>query len=237
MDEQDWLTCTDPRAMLDFLLDRASERKLRLFACACCRRIWSLLAEAGARQTLETAELFADRLVGDAGRSAARKLAQQATQCRGTTPRPQAPRWQRRAASAVYYAAARDIRPAVFTTSLMADEALIFKAGGYEAFDPETFCAAEHAPRAGLLRDLVGNPFRPIALDFALRTPAVLALAQAAYDNRTLPAGTLELDRLAVLADALEEAGCTDADILGHLRGPGPHVRGCFPLDLILDKS
>jgi hypothetical protein len=70
-----------------------------------------------------------------------------------------------------------------------------------------------------------------------LRTPAVLALAAAAYDNRVSPAGTLDPDRLAVLADALEEAGCTDTRILGHLRGPGPHVRGCFALDLILDKS
>jgi hypothetical protein len=88
-----------------------------------------------------------------------------------------------------------------------------------------------------LLRDVIGNPFRPIALDAALLTPAVLALAQAAYDNRTLPAGTLEPDRLAILADALEESGCTDADILNHLRGPGPHVRGCFAVDAILDKK
>jgi hypothetical protein len=88
-----------------------------------------------------------------------------------------------------------------------------------------------------LLRDLFGNPFRPIALDPALRTPAVLALAQAAYDHRTLPAGTLDPDRFAILADALEEAGCDDAQILGHLRGPGPHVRGCFVLDTLLDKS
>jgi hypothetical protein len=76
-----------------------------------------------------------------------------------------------------------------------------------------------------------------VAFDPAWRTPAVLAQAQAAYDNRTLPAGTLEPDRLAVLADALEEAGCADPDILGHLRGPGPHVRGCFVVDAILDKK
>jgi hypothetical protein len=57
------------------------------------------------------------------------------------------------------------------------------------------------------------------------------------YDNRTLPASTLEPDRLAVLADALEESGCADADILGHLRGPGPHARGCHVLDATLEKS
>jgi hypothetical protein len=85
-----------------------------------------------------------------------------------------------------------------------------------------------------LLRDVVGNPFRPVALASGWRTPTVLALAQAGDDHRILPAGTLEPDRLTVLADALEETGCTDADILGHLRGPGPHVRGCHVLDLIL---
>jgi hypothetical protein len=65
----------------------------------------------------------------------------------------------------------------------------------------------------------------------------VVALAQAAYDNRTLPAGTLDPVRFAVLADALEDAGCDNADILNHLRGPGPHVRGCWVLDLPLGKS
>jgi hypothetical protein len=65
----------------------------------------------------------------------------------------------------------------------------------------------------------------------------VVALAQAAYEQRELPAGTLDLTRLAVLADALEEAGCDQADLLGHLRGPGPHVRGCWAVDLVLGKS
>ena len=65
----------------------------------------------------------------------------------------------------------------------------------------------------------------------------MVALAQAAYDERELPAGTLDTTRLAVLADALEEAGCVQADILGHLRGPGPHVRGCWAVDLLLRKG
>ena len=65
----------------------------------------------------------------------------------------------------------------------------------------------------------------------------MVALAQAAYDQRTLPAGHLDPARLAVLADALDEAGCTDADVLNHLRGPGPHVRGCWAVDLLLGKG
>jgi hypothetical protein len=64
-----------------------------------------------------------------------------------------------------------------------------------------------------------------------------VSLAQAAYDERNLPSGHLDNARLAVLSDALEEAGCTDADILSHLRSPGLHVRGCWALDLVLAKE
>ena len=64
-----------------------------------------------------------------------------------------------------------------------------------------------------------------------------VSLAQAAYDQRILPIGHLDPARLAVLSDALEETGCTDAELLGHLREPGPHVRGCWALDLILAKG
>ena len=65
----------------------------------------------------------------------------------------------------------------------------------------------------------------------------MVRLAQAAYDERHMPEGTLDKVWLAVLGDALEEAGCSDADILNHLRGPGPHVRGCWVIDLCLGKS
>ena len=95
----------------------------------------------------------------------------------------------------------------------------------------------ECLPRCALIRDIFGNPFRPSSLDCVSLTRTVTMLAQAAYEERTLPAGTLDPDRLAILADALEDAGCTDADILSHLRGPGPHVRGCFAIDLILGKK
>jgi len=97
---------------------------------------------------------------------------------------------------------------------------------------------AEARSQCDLLRDTLGPfPFRPFLLSYAWRTPQVLALAQAAYDNRTLPAGTLEPARLAVLADALEEAGCNNPDLLGHLRGGGVHVRGCWVLDLLLGRE
>jgi hypothetical protein len=88
-----------------------------------------------------------------------------------------------------------------------------------------------------LLRDLFGNLFHATTVDPNHLTPVVLSLAQAAYEERLLPSGELDLARLGVLSDALEETGCTDADILGHLRSPGPHVRGCWVLDKILGKE
>jgi hypothetical protein len=83
------------------------------------------------------------------------------------------------------------------------------------------------------LEELFGNPFRPVSLAPAWLTPTVLKLAQAAYDNRLLPSGQLDNTGLAILADALEEAGCDNQDILSHLRGPGPLVRGCWAVDLV----
>jgi hypothetical protein len=81
-----------------------------------------------------------------------------------------------------------------------------------------------------LIRDLCGYPCRPVALDSAWQTPAVAALAQTIYDER-------RFSDLPILADALEEAGCDNADMLAHCRGPGPHARGCWVVDLLLGKT
>ena len=89
---------------------------------------------------------------------------------------------------------------------------------------------SEEGAQADLLRDIIGNLFRPVSLDPAWLTPNVLELAQSIYDERAF-------DRMPVLADTLEEAGCDNADILNHCRGPGPHVRGDWVIDLVLGKS
>jgi hypothetical protein len=90
------------------------------------------------------------------------------------------------------------------------------------------------AKQVALLRDIFGNPFRPPSpLDASVLTwsgGTVVTLARSIYQDR-------HFDDLPVLADALEEAGCTDAALLEHLRGPGPHVRGCWAVDLILAKD
>jgi hypothetical protein len=79
------------------------------------------------------------------------------------------------------------------------------------------------------LRCVFGNPFRPITLHF-MPTARVVRLAQLIYDQH-------HFGDMPVLADALEEAGCTDEAILSHCRGRGPHVRGCWVVDLLLGKA
>jgi hypothetical protein len=90
---------------------------------------------------------------------------------------------------------------------------------------------------AALVREVFANPFRSASLAPSCQTATVHSLAQSAYDERQLPAGVLDSDRLAVLSDALEEAGSTGAELVEHLRGPGPHVRGCWVVDFCLGKS
>jgi hypothetical protein len=227
MTEQEWLACTDPREMLaalqaDGLLP---ERKARLFAAACCRRIWPLLDEGPARRAVEVAERYAD------GRAEEGELADAASGAEaapGGTALPEV-------------AVGQAVRSAVFLDAGSAAYYAAFGAccgdGGRQFVPLLGAVGAEQGTQAGLLRDLCGNPFRLVTLSLACLTPQVVALAQAAYEQRELPAGTLDLARLAVVADALEDAGCDQADLLGHLRGPGPHVRGCWAVDLILGKS
>ena len=89
---------------------------------------------------------------------------------------------------------------------------------------------AARAQQCDSLRDVFGNPFRPPTIDPAGRTPPVTQLASAIYDQRAF-------DRMPELADALEQAGCHDPDVLEHCRSGSEHVRGCRVLDLVLDKE
>jgi hypothetical protein len=99
---------------------------------------------------------------------------------------------------------------------------------------------AEYKCQAAILRDIFGNPFSAASIDaswLSWNDGTVRNLAQAIYEERQLPEGTLDNARFAILADALEESGCDNAKILAHLRGPGPHVRGCWGADLLLGKD
>ena len=90
--------------------------------------------------------------------------------------------------------------------------------------------AAERAAQTALVRCIFGNPFRPVTLDPGWITEAVVAVATGIYADRAW-------DRLPVLADALDDAGCDHPDIISHCRGPGPHARGCWVVDLVLGKE
>jgi hypothetical protein len=220
MTESEWLACADPEPMLKFLEGRASARKRRLFAAACVRRVWRLLRDRLSCNAVEVGERFVDGLADERDIEGARKMDWR-------------PHGRERG---VFYAA---ITAADYIAwgrwNGSADDAVYAIRYAAEA---EGWTAP--APRKGqssLLREVFGNPFRPVALDPAWRTPTVVSLATAAYEDRILPSGTLDRQRLAILADALEDAGCTNADILDHCRGPGPHVRGCWVIDLLLGKT
>jgi hypothetical protein len=230
MTEAEWLACTDPEPMLRFRKEKVSDRKLRLFACACCRLIWHLLVDGRSRQAVEVAERYADQLTGEEELLHAQE---EATQVAGKLVRAEA--------HAAASAARTEITPITpVSVAWQTTWALVrsrVEDVSRQIAQREAVRGAAWAELADLLRDLLGNLFHPIALNPAWRTPTTVSLAQAAYEERSLPSGTLDPDRLAVLADALEEAGCSDADLLGHLRGPGPHFRGCWALDLVLGRE
>jgi hypothetical protein len=239
MTEQDWLTGTNPFPLLThaggdprYYGRFPHHRKWRLYFCACCRRFWHLLPGPRSRQAIEVSEQCADGLVGEEGLVQARVSAYQAA-----TQLEQ----ERRDAGASgppdlgLRASAADVAALAAEPELEMLQDIVYRAWGVmqrDASGPdwETAVEREQAYQAELIRDIIGNPFRPVEVAPAWLMPAVRSLAQAVYDDRAL-------DRLPILADALEEAGCSSREALAHLRGPGPHVRGCWVVDLLLGKS
>src|SRR5262249_28960164 len=106
-----------------------------------------------------------------------------------------------------------------------------------EPNDAQAAAAEEYQQQCALLRDMFATLFRSVVIAPTWRARDVITLARAAYNERLLPSGHLDPARLAVLADALEEAGCSEQAILDHLRGPGHHIRGCWAVDLLLAKE
>ena len=233
MTDDEWEQCDDPAAMLRHLRGRSRlwrlrllallglpqkrrlERKPRLFAAACCRRVWPLLTEDRSRKAVETAERFADGQVGTQELALARSLAAE-------SPWGAAARAAARAAWASPWEAAR-------AAAAEAVRAVEWEAGPGAA----AAGTAERAAQCALLRDLVGVPGRRVVADPAWLWwdgGAAFKLARAVYDER-------RFDRLPELADALAAAGCTDAEILAHCRAGGDHARGCWALDALLGKA
>ena len=218
MTEQEWwATCKDPRPMLAFLGRRKSRRKQRLFASACCRIIWDRIPPAW-RDAIEVNEEYADGAVAKETLIAAKEVA-------GRTPISRDEVDTLDTESAWY---ACDINP----TSAFSLVAALRAAQVRPNAEPKTTTTfAIFSQQSDVIRDIF-QPFPRKTLGRpgeAWKRGAVIPLAQSLYADRAF-------DRLPILADALEEAGCTDADILAHCRGPGPHVRGCWVVDLILRK-
>jgi hypothetical protein len=207
MTEGEWLACTDPVPMLEALRGRASERKLRLFACGCFRRVWRLLADSRDRRVIRLAELNADTVIGGT------KLAR-ACQVAGW-------RW-----FGANHPAYRNVTWLASAPEVAADASRAARAlAGDEA---------EPAAQTALLRCLFGNPHGPtaaIAADCLLWSGClVYRLAEGIYHDHAF-------DRMPVLGDCLEDAGCTDPAVLAHCRAPVHHARGCHVVDRILGKG
>jgi hypothetical protein len=216
MTEAEWLAHKDPHPMMQQLGRKVSERGVRLLICACCRRAWDLLPDERSRHAVDVAERYAVGMAKASEFLAAQRLAQAAYQ---RSRKQHGPEAFRLFGAAHLAALATANRPRFDPRT---DE---FLRGAKERKDK-----TERKARSVLVREIFGNPFRPVALDSIWRTSTVSALAQAIYKDRAF-------DRLPILADALEDAGCTDQDILGHCRQPGEHCRGCWVVDLLLGKG
>ncbi len=240
MTETEWDACADPTSMLRFLRGRASDRKLRLFAAACCRPLWPLLTDGRSRRAVEVAERYADEQATEEDLRFAAVGAEDVADDLAASSATAGQQAEASAAFAALNVAASAERAADYCAA-NAGSAIYHAATADGAPSAAQNRNAERAAQSRLLLEIFGNPFRvPPRIDPAWlkwNSSTVKKLAEAAYEHRSLPEGTLDQARLAVLADALEEAGCADSDILSHCRGPVPHVRGCWCVDLILGKS
>jgi hypothetical protein len=223
--------------MLEFLRDKPKGRKLRLFACACCRRVWHLLWVESGRPTIEASESFAD----------------------GALTLTDLERW-----SDKHIPFGPVDKVSAFEAQIAASEhgygefawrhaasvcASIARAKGAEESGvilgscdwPKAMNAVEQSVQCFLLRDIFGNPFRPSPLlphdILKWHDRTIPRLAEAIYQERQMPQGTLDNARLAILGDALLDAGSEDEALMRHLREPQVHVRGCWALDVILGKE
>jgi hypothetical protein len=280
--EKEWLACTNPHGMLEYLATRpigsrhhllallglcpaaAHERKLRLFAVACCRRFWPLLT-GPCRAAVEICERYVD---GHAGRREWKRAILAATaaaleangpwlatgpkvavaQARAaeaalaalsrSDPAQQTAAWAREVARAL--ALEEPTRPAEPVTPASGTAVVTWGAAAPPVQRPakepargEAAWTAEARLQCELLREIFGNPFRPVHVEpSVLRAEhgALRHLAQAIYDER-------RFHDLPTLADALERMGSADSDLLAHCRQLGEHVRGCWAVDAVLGKG
>jgi hypothetical protein len=231
--EAEWLASADPEGMYRFLYEhhgasrrKVGKRKTKLFACASCRLYGDALSDPRSVAAVEHAEALAD---GTADPTQTAALAEGAR--RALLEATKAPR---SLGVSVWNVPAVRAAEAAFNVVT----APAGRADGHWAYrnQMESDAECERAWReqrrvlADLLRDIFGNPFRPVAVSRKWLTSDVRALARGVYDDRAF-------DRMPILADALQDAGCDNDGVLSHCRGGGPHVRGCWVVDMVLGKG
>lgn len=209
MTEGEWHAGTDARALAGCAAGAAPVRTLRLFMVGWCRLNWDRITLPAVRDAVELAERFADGL---ASKKRVERAFEEYRRVLFGTP--------------IGYLLWPDGRQmAECVTRFCTDH---FGLSRYRADDGGAAYRAHQALKAETLRDVIGNPFRPPAFDPAWRTATAVALAKQMYAARDFAA-------LPILADALQDAGCDDAHLLGHCRSPDrPHVRGCWVVDSVL---
>lgn len=232
MTEAEWVACGEPGMMLALLGDRLNFqlheptfRRAALFACVCGRRIWASLSDPRSRALVEMIECDVDDGVDVEVRWDAEDEAKKAADEIGGF-----------AMAAIWSLAELSREATSSQTDSIADTAseayALAQLGDRDPLSPIWIAAVKEERRyqASLLRDIFGNPFHPVTISPEWRTDTTLALALQMYDARDFGA-------MPILADALQDAGCDNADILNHCRGSGPHVRGCWVVDAVLNKG
>jgi hypothetical protein len=221
MTEEHWFAWDDPRTFLQSLLYQLqsipaalrSDRKLRLFAAACCRRVEGRLTAKRVLAAIDVAERYGDARTNE-----------ERSQIKPVRKRLRAdPAW---AASTVGRLGKAVVGKSGLAAAIGCSWYASYLVGGASARSEE-----ERIAQGPLLRDIVGNPFRPVAFAPEWRTSTAVALARGMYESRDFTA-------MPILADALQDAGCDSDDILNHCRdAQAAHVRGCWVVDLVLDKK
>jgi hypothetical protein len=259
MKESDWAACNDPSDMVGFLSDsgKLSERKARLFAVACCFHcFWYRLEDDRTRIAAGVAARHAEGLVEAQevreAAASARAVAETVTE----RDDQDAADLSTRRSEILYY----DARAAQAAAEVLNEPLLAAISSTYAPSNQQ-----ERQMQVNFIRDLVGPlPFRPVTLSPSVRmwnSGTVVRLAQAIYEelpllsnsdtiewfrrrreqalypSRQLPSDYLDSQRLGVLADALLDAGCDEEELIGHCRSEGPHLRGCWAVDLVLGKE
>jgi hypothetical protein len=239
MTEAEWLACESPKEMFYCLRGqhganrrKVGRRKLRLFGCASCWLFGDAL-DPRSRAAIEYMERFADGEVDKTPMEAVKEAARLAVLDADKLPAPPGLKWnespERRASEAVFTLVSE--RPDSCAYAHWAMRSYIGKGASQESAARHQLWLDQLRTMARLMHDIFGNPFREVKFNKLWRTDTVLTLARQMYASR-------EFSAMPILADALQDAGCTNEGILSHCRDANQiHVRGCWVVDLVLDKK